>query len=227
MADNPQTEIEILNDVGAPLPTSDSNLTSGNQVSKIKGASTGTEIGNTSDRLRVEAVIVASVANLEKTYSCTTLDLNVASNPTDIFILKGSATKKIKITRFLFSGIQTNSGVIDIVLIKRSSDNTGGTRSAVNIVSRDSSDAAATAQAFAYTGNPSALGTSVGILRAAAALLPNKNTSAAISSALFEFTAGLTKPVVLNNENEYLVLNLNGNSVPGSALNVGAEWTEE
>ena len=216
MADNPQTEVEVKNDTGAPVPVS------------VIGATSTTPIGNVGDRLKVDSQSTAvTIAGLEKTYSATVLDLNVAANPTDILLVKGSSTKKVKISSIIFSGIQTNSSVIDIVLIRRTADNTGGTRASLTNVNRDSSDAASTTQLFSYTVNPSALGASIGVVRAVAALLPNKNSAGATSVGLFEFNNGTLKPIILNNANEYLSLNLNGVSVPGSSLNICVEWTEE
>lgn len=161
------------------------------------------------------------------TYSASVNGLTVASSATDVFLIKGSSTKIVKINRMFFSGTQTNVGIIALLLIKRSADNTGGTRATLTAVSHDSSDPGATASVFSYTANPSALGAAVGTIRAQSVSIPGSNSVTSINAGIFELTQPPQKAIVLNNANEYLAINLNGVSINGSSLNITVDWTEE
>lgn len=161
------------------------------------------------------------------TYSAAVSLLNVTSSPTDIFLIKGSASKIVKINRLFFSGTQNNASTIDLLLVKRTADNTAGTRSSITAVSHDSTDAAATVQVFSYTANASALGTSAGTIRAVSVNIPNKNSVGSITSAILELSQPPQKSIILNNANEYLAINLNAVSIAGSSLNITVDWTEE
>jgi len=220
MADNPQVSIEIQDDSSPTLATS-ANQTNGNQQSKIKGDTDGTLIGNVGDAIKV------STAENIPTYAASINSLTVAANPTDVFLIKGSATKKVKIRRIYFTGFQNNASYQDILLIKRSADNTGGTRASLTAVPYDSNDAAATASVFSYTANPSALGAAVGTLVSVSKMISGKNSIVSSYAELFSLTDSPQKTITLNNDNEYLAINLAGVTMAGSDLSITIEWTEE
>lgn len=181
--------------------------------------------GNLKVSIGAATVSVVPIGTLA-TYAATVVGLAAATSPTDIVLIKGSATKIVKIGRILISGYQTNASLQDVLIIKRSADNTGGTRAAMTAVSFDSSDGAATAQLFSYTANPSALGTSLGTVRAIEGTFPNKSGSTG-NPVLLEISNPPQKPITLNNANEYLSINLNALSMPGSYLTITVEWTEQ
>lgn len=181
--------------------------------------------GNLKVSIGAATVSVVPVGTLA-TYAATIVGLVAATNPTDIVLIKGSASKVVKIGRILISGYQTNASLQDVLIIKRSADNTGGTRAAMTAVSFDSTDGAATAQVFSYTANPSALGTSLGTVRAIEGTFPNKSGSTG-NPVLLEISNPPQKPITLENANEYLAINLNALSMPGSYLTITVEWTEQ
>jgi len=196
-------------------------LSDGTQQAKIRGGSDGTIIGNTGTSLNVVEL------HNKPTYSAIINGLAVASSPTDIFLIKGSATKKVIIKRIYFTGYQNNVSYQSLLLIKRSADNTGGTRTALNLVPSDSADPAATAEVYYYTANPSALGTAVGTILALTKMIAGKNTAVSTYKELLDITDSPAKNIVLNNANEYLALNLNAETMAGSNLSITVQWTEE
>jgi hypothetical protein len=100
------------------------------------------------------------------TYATTAVAFAYAASGTDIFTITGSATKTIRILRISVTGTQTTGAMRDVLLIKRSAANTGGTSATPTIAPYDSNSSAATAVVRNYTANPSALGASVGTIRA-------------------------------------------------------------
>ena len=66
-------------------------------------------------------------------YAATAL-LASAATPTDIAILPGSASKTILVTKVIVSGTKTTAGLVDVLLIKRSTANSGGTSAAMTAV---------------------------------------------------------------------------------------------
>jgi hypothetical protein len=110
-------------------------------------------------------------------------------------------------------------------MVKRSTASTGGTSATQTGVAHDSAQPAAQATVTNFTAAPSLLGTTVGILRAERLSLPAPGTASAF--AVFDFGVREGQPVVLNNANEFLYLNLGGAAPAGTALSVYVEWTEE
>lgn len=198
-----------------------STQTDGTQQTNIRGNTTGALIGNLNDALKV-----ATVGELA-TYSACATGFSVATSPTDVILVKGSATKKVKIRRILLSGYQNNVSYQSFIVIKRSADNTGGTRVSLTPTSYDSSDAAATAQVFRYTANASSLGTAVGTLFNLLKLISGKNSVVSTSPDIISLSTSPQKPIILNNQNEYIALNFNGETMAGAFLSAVIEWTEE
>jgi hypothetical protein len=161
------------------------------------------------------------------TYVASTKLLSVASVPTDILTIVGSATKKVRITRIIISGQQSGGSNVFFQVIKRSALDTGGTSATVTAVPYDSGDAAATAVVKAYTANPTGLGTAVGNVAGLNLLIPGNTTQSNQPFVMEWGTPQNTKALVLNNATENLAINLNGVTMGGSALDITVEWTEE
>lgn len=153
-------------------------------------------------------------------------DTTPAATPTDLLLLKGAANRVFKIRRILVSGIATTAGDLPILLIKRTADNTAGTRAAQSAGKADSADASASAlQAFLYTVNASSLGASAGTLRARRLFL--NLATAAKSQVEFVFGNSWSKPIYLRGASEYLAINANGAALPaGAKLDFEVDWTE-
>lgn len=159
------------------------------------------------------------------TYAASETNISPAVTPTDVFTITGSATKTIKIRRIEFSGLQTTTGNISVLLIKRSTANTGGTSAALTSVPLDSTMAAATATCLSYTANPT-LGTAVGTVLSGKVMIPSA-TSTGLSSRTLYLNLATPGPIVLRGVAQVLSINLAAVSLVGGSLSCTFEWTED
>lgn len=153
------------------------------------------------------------------------------ANPTDMLVLKGSASKVIRVA-IMTLFVTTTAGALQIVkFYKRSAANTAGTASQPTINNLDSGDPAATAVLDLYSVIPSALGTGVLIgppqfaTTTVTGLAP---ASFALASALAANAITVNKPVTLRGVAESLAINWNdGAALPaGFSANYHVAWTE-
>lgn len=167
------------------------------------------------------------VANRNRrTYSaCSTQDFVAANLATDIFTITGSATTTVRILKMGITILRQSTAYNNIVLLKRSTANSGGTSAAATAVSHDSADAAATATVLTYTANPTT-GTLVGNMRNVDWYTPASN---GVSQTLLEwdFSDIPEKSPVLRGTGELLAFNLAGVTINGNTINCYVEWTEE
>jgi|GEM_PF-2023070 hypothetical protein len=151
----------------------------------------------------------------------------LAANPTDVFVLQGSASKTVRIRRIVLSGFAAvTPGQFLWSFLKRSSANTGGTTSARAALPCDPNDAAASALATAYTANPSALGTLVGtagMRRMFFALLTRQNDRLVFEPRLDG------KAYVLRGSSQFFCVNGAGAALPdpNTTLDIEIEWDED
>jgi hypothetical protein len=162
------------------------------------------------------------------TYSCGILATTAAANATDIFTIRGSASKTIRVTRISISGEATANTLQNVQLLKYSVFLTGGTPVAGTAVPHDSRDVAATAAIATYTANPTVGTTLVGALRTFEISF-SKPAAATITEGplVLDFTLRGEKGIVLRGLNEYLSLNLGGVTAGGLIYDVDCSWTEE
>lgn len=166
----------------------------------------------------------APIDGQKATYSASITGLASAASCTDLFTITGSSTKTIRVTYLEFSGVQTTAGDVDVVVLKRSTANTGGTSTNPTAVPHDSSSAAATATLNAYTANPTT-GTLVGNIRAAKLFVA---TATADSDNLaLEYGKRPEQALVLRGTSQVLAINLNSTTVTGGAFDLNISWTEE
>lgn len=161
------------------------------------------------------------------TYSATSaIAFTSATTATDIFTITGSASKTIRIIRVGFSAQLQASGVVDVLLVKRSSANTGGTSAAAAAVPNDSGSAAATATVLNYTVNPT-LGATVGTVRGARVFFLTAGTDA--GDSVYEWLLGNIpgQAMVLRGTTQVLAINLAGATINGATWVCYVEWTEE
>lgn len=198
----------------------------------IRGASGNEAVVKDTPPLDTDYGLVTRVApgssitikqDTKSTYYASAI-FSFAANPTDIFNFYGSATKKVIIHRILMEGTQTNDAFRAISLIKRSTPNSAGTL--ITAVPSDSTFPAATAVAQFYTTNPATLGTAVGTLTTQLAYIPKSNGIIADSFEI-DYNEDSEAPIVLNNDNESISLNMNGVSSLGNIAYVTIVWTEE
>ncbi len=157
------------------------------------------------------------------TYS-TAFSVAAAAAATDIATLSGSATKTIYVQRIIVTGVQTTAGLAEVLLIKRSTADTGGTSTGQTAVPHDSLNAAATGAVLAYTANPGALGTAVGTFRRAYAPVGGV-TSVVNPIVVFDF-GDKGQAITLRGVAQQLAVNLNGATLAGGAFDIVIEWYE-
>jgi hypothetical protein len=159
------------------------------------------------------------------TYSAAATAVTPAATATDLFTITGSATKSVRIFRVRIDGTQTTTGTVNILLVKRSTANSGGTSSTLSSIPHDASSSAATAVVRSYTANPT-LGTAVGTIRSDKVLVPAVTALGDELSYVFGESVG-TQPIVLRGTGEVLAINLNATTVTGGSFNASVEWVEE
>lgn len=169
-------------------------------------------------------MVVSFVDTNKATYSTSAI-FAAAASATDVFTITGSVSKTIRVTRIAITGTQTTGAVRDVLIIKRSTANTGGTSATPTIAPHDSNSSAATAVVRNYTANPSGLGTSVGTIRSAKVLIGA--ATALPGEFISEWGPRSSQAPVLRGTTQVLSVNLNGVTSAGNSLSINIEWTEE
>lgn len=198
----------------------------GTRMARVKAASTAAVAADTALVVALHPSSPMPTAAAPATYSASITGLVAATLATDVFTIYGSATKTIRITGILVSGVQTTASQANVLAIKRSALNTGGTSTAPTRVPYDSQSAAATATVLAYTANPSALGAAVGTLSTRRLFVPGAATASDAQGLEIKFGEAQQQMVTLRGAAEGLAINLNGVTLAGNSFNITIEWTE-
>lgn len=180
----------------------------------------------------VGAVGVAAVSteSIKATFSLVVPNYAPYAVATDIFVLPGSATKTLRISKIRISGDATANASLDMYIYKRTAVNTAGTSASVaaNIVKHDSTDAAASAVPVTYSVIPTGLGAGNLIRSVARLFLPAAGTPALATEFVEDFSTRNSKGLVLRGVAESLAINLGGQTIPaGTALCITVEFSEE
>ena len=168
-------------------------------------------------------------------YAATAVGLGVASSPTDIACITGSATRIVRIQQVKVSGTITTQLVVPAFLVKRASANTGGTPATSTALpvpyALDSNDATVTATTTAWTANPTIVDTSPGYIDSAVLVLSKAdgtngsgNTGVVWDYQLHQYMEAPT----LRSAAQQICVNLNANAgtMTGNAISVTFRWTE-
>lgn len=160
------------------------------------------------------------------TWSCCVTAFVPVANATDFLTITCSTTKTVRILRIQITGLATAAATEDILLIKRSAANTGGTTANQTLVAHDQNDALTNTTIVTYSVNPTGLGTALGTVRNAKL---NLGAAGAAGSIIWDFTNRNGKGMVLRTTNSpLLALNWNGAAVPaGTSIDIEIEGTEE
>lgn len=153
-------------------------------------------------------------------YSACAVGITSPSPATDVFTISGSATKNVRVHNIIFTGTLGTAAARDVLLIKRSTANSGGTAAVSTNIPLDSNYAAASAVVRSYTVNPT-LGNAVGTLRVRRIGVPTA-AATALDVADFEFMV----PSTLRGVAQSLCVSLNNvaNAVVWSCY---VEWSED
>jgi hypothetical protein len=165
-----------------------------------------------------------SIEGQKATYSYASgPNTSFAASPTDYFVVTGSATKTIRITKFSVCGTATAATTIDVNLIKRTVADTGGTSTAPTAVLHDSNNVAATSTAAVYTANPT---TGAGVTFDVKKL--NLGALGGAGCIYWQFGDVNGQTIVLRGIAQQFAFNLNAVTAPaGTSLDLKAELTEE
>lgn len=168
------------------------------------------------------AVLEQTYEKSAATYSCT-VNVAAAAAATDIAVLTGSATKTVYLTKVILSGIQTTAGLNEVLLVKRSTADTGGTSTGGVAIPHDSADTAATGTVLAYTANPTT-GTAVGTMRRN--YQPIGGVTSVVNPVVTYEFGDKGRPLTLRGIAQQLAINLNGATLTGGTFDVTFEWFE-
>ena len=148
-----------------------------------------------------------------------------AATATDIFIIRGSATKIIRVTRVEVVISATAAGVVDVLIKKHTIANTAGTSAAAVPTLHDSNDPPTPAATLLqYSANPT-VDASATVIRASKA-----GISAASGMDVLAWTFGdrWVKPIALRGIAQELAINLNGDALlAGELIAYSVEWFED
>ena len=174
-------------------------------------------------------LVVAHTDGVKATYRAASVPgLALAGGATDFFTITGSATKTVRITAFAMLCTQNTAATNDIVFLKRSTADTGGTSTTRTAVPLDSTNPAATATVRTYTANPTT-GTLVGNLMTTQILfsVPGGGASSQpVQPPTWHF-GDTGQAIVLRGTGEVFAVNFNGQTAFGNSCDMWAEWTEE
>lgn len=175
--------------------------------------------------------VVRNIPKTRATYSASAEGIVPAASATDIFTINGSATKTIYIHKITVSGTRTAHAHDRVILLKRSTANSGGTSVVRSIVPHDSVNDLATAVVRSYTANPT-LGTLVGNIYAATVSFPAQTPSNAQgnggASVPWQWNyVDIGQPIILRGTAQQVSINLNSVTIAGGLLHFAIEWSEE
>jgi len=163
-------------------------------------------------------------STMKPTYSATAI-LSPAATANDVCLLRGSATKTLKVRRVIVGGVASAAVSEPVSIIKHSSAPVGGTTTVMTAVPYDSASSAATGLADIYTANATSPGVVVGAL--ADVYLQFGVTTASFPAYAYTF-GELGSPAVLRGVAQTLAVNLGGGTKPtGLLLSCTFEWTED
>lgn len=172
---------------------------------------------------------VEVTANSKATYTYAISATAPYATPTDWIVIRGSATKLVKVVRFEFSGIATAATSIVFTLKKHTVANTAGTSTNPAFMLHDSSDPAATALVLLYSVAPTIDATAtifrtvrydLGIAPAASAVVTDRYVA--------ELGIGPYEPIVLRGVAQEFAINFASAAIPSGGLyDVSITVTEE
>lgn len=174
----------------------------------------GFSLGGNSEYMTGNAAgqLLVNTEGQKKTYSISGL-VTPATAATDIVNLLWSSG----VVRILKVGVSFNAsaaGVTNVLLLKRSTANSGGTASTPTPVPHDSGDGACNSTVSQYSANPT-LGTSLGAIRSSKIGI---SAASGMASVEWDFTKNNDKAPILRSANQSISINLNGDALLTSEL---------
>lgn len=162
---------------------------------------------------------------VKATYAAAAARVALATAPTDVVTLIGSAAKTIALKHVSVCGSSGNGTAfpIDITLVHRTALDINGTSTNATIGKYDTNDSNATGVVKVYTGNPAVLGAGKNVRNKTLAVPANTS----VACVEFDFARNNDKPVLVRGAAENLSIYLNGQAImPSSKLSYEVEWEE-
>lgn len=156
-------------------------------------------------------------------YKANKVGLASAATATDIAVLPGNATNTVIVTGVKVSCTQTTAGIVDLLLIQRTTADTGGTSGAMTAVKNDTGNGAAVSAPLTYTANPTVNSTVGNYDSAKIACLAPATAGAA---DMYIWRPGMGQSIVLRGTAQQLAVNLNSTTVTGGSFDITFEWIE-
>ena len=169
-------------------------------------------------------------SNIYPSFTAGSVDFTPAATPTDVAVLIcQNYGRVVKLRRVVVSGIATSTATIN-VLLQKSVNGGGGTQVAMEPGKADLRDSNPTGKAYHYTANRTSNGDGVSSTRPiiAAGRLTFATATTVGEPCVFEFGADGEKTTTLRDLISWVVVNLQGQTMPsGAKLSVTFEWWEE
>lgn len=181
----------------------------------------------TTDASRV--VNAVAVGGVKPTYVYAVSATAPYATPTDWIVIRGSATKTIKVARIEISGAATAATNVVFTIKKHTIANTGGTSTTPTPMQQDSNDAAASATVLLYSAAPTidASATIWKTVRLNLALAPAA-ASGATDRYVYNYGSDPYEPLTLRGVAQEMAINFGGAAVPsGGVYDVAIVFTEE
>tara|TARA_R110000868_G_scaffold24323_1_gene96228 strand:- start:360 stop:890 length:531 start_codon:yes stop_codon:yes gene_type:complete len=155
------------------------------------------------------------------TYRYAAMAFAPVASPTDIIIIKGSATKTLIVKRVKICGAATAAGTMPAAIVRRSDAGTLGSAvlTAITGAKSDSTQATATGVVSTVgTANYTAVGTTAGNVGAGRLQLTALSTGVAAVPLEWDFAVRDSKGLYLRGILEFLCVNLNGAAIPAGGV---------
>ena len=155
------------------------------------------------------------------TYRYAGMAFAPVATPTDIIVIRGSATKTLIVKRVKICGAATAAGTMPAAIIRRSTAGTLGSAvlTAITAAKLDSTDATATGVVSTVgTANYTTPGTTAGNVGAGRLQLTALATGVAAIPLEWDFAVRDSKGLYLRGVLEHLCVNLNGAALPAGGV---------
>ena len=166
-----------------------------------------------------------------KTYRWRGNVITPAATCTDLLTLTGAVGITTRLTEVQIQCTSTAAAIVQALLLRRTTLNTGGTITALNssVDIAMNGDAAPASTLSLYTANPTGLGTSNSSIHGGGLYSPATAAPVFNESRIWDFSPiASAPPAIINNANMSFAINLGGVTLPaGLTLGIFLEWTED
>jgi hypothetical protein len=175
------------------------------------------------------AAVTTNYGGVKATYTYAISATAPYATPTDWIVIRGSATKTVKIQRVEISGAATAATEVLLALNKHTVANTVGTSTTPTPMQHDSADGAATAVVLLYSVAPTINGSAAfwKVVRMTLAVAPSA-TAVNPDRYVYSYASEPYEPLTLHGVAQEFAINFAGAAVPtGGVYDIAISWSEE